>query len=79
MLGYCFHIFFDYGLYHLQFGSLKALVTDKFNWKQVELCFRSAFHNMHMNGRMVVGVKLESVSKQSEYCWHINQIFCKDR
>lgn len=50
MFGYCFHIFFDYGLKHLQFRSLKALIADKFNWKQVEFCFCSTFHNMHMNG-----------------------------
>jgi hypothetical protein len=30
---------------------------------------------MHMDGRVVVGVEQESVSKQRKYRWHIFQYF----
>lgn len=73
MLSDSFHILFDDGFYHLYFRWLKTMIIYKFHWEQIELCLRFTFHHMHMNRRVVVGVKQESVAEKRKYRWHI---FC---
>ncbi len=79
MFGNRFHILLDYCLDHFQFCRFEALIVYKFDRKQIEFGLGSTLNHMHMHRRMVVGVEQESVSKQSNYCWHVFQIFCKDR
>ena len=70
MLGNSFHILFDNGFYHLYFRWLKAMIINKFHWKQIKLCLCSTFYHMHMNGCVVIGIEQKPIPKKHKYRWH---------
>jgi len=79
MIGYRFHILFNDGFNHFQLCRFEPQVFDKFHREQIEFGLCTSFHYMHMDRRVVIGVKQESVPKQSKDSRHVFQIFRKNR
>ena len=56
-------VVFQNRLNHLQFRRFETMVVDQRNWQNIKFRHSTTLFHMNMNGRMVITIKPESVSK----------------
>ena len=70
MCCYDFNILFDYRFDKFQFLLFELVVGDHFDREYVVFCLAAIFYHMNVDWRMVIGIKVESVTEKDEDSWH---------